>query len=140
MRYNRIAIVLLTCMFLGFSPLWGEVVFIVHPSSTIESADKKMIKEIFLGKIVQWTDKSDVHFVVNKNPDLHKEFVREYLKRNPTQFKNYWKKMLFSGKGQIPKKLSPDEVVTFVAATEGAIGYVGKDADISTVKILNAAQ
>ena len=141
MRYFFSIIVVSTFLFTGISPLWGEVVFIVNPSSTIEGADRTLIKEIFLGQIVKWSDSSDVSFVLlGEDEATHKEFVREYLKRNPTQFKNHWKKMLFSGKGKIPKMLPPEKVVEFVATTKGAIGYIGKDADLSTVKILNVAQ
>ena len=126
----------------GVSALWAEVIFIVNPSSTIQEADRTLIKEIFLGKITKWPDGSDVNFVLSDEPDTHREFVRTYLRRNPGQFKNHWAKMLFSGKGRAPRTYSPKSVIKFVAETKGAIGYVDtdKDADLSTVKILNVAQ
>lgn len=67
----------------GGSPSWAEVVFIVNPSSTIQEADRTLIKEIFLGKIIKWPDGSDVSFVLSDKPDTHGEFVRTYLRRNP---------------------------------------------------------
>ena len=140
MRYHIFVAAFIAFMLLGSKPLCADVVFIVHPSSQIKSVDKKMIKDIFLGNIIKWPDNTDVSFVLTNDPGLHKSFLRQYLKRNSTQFMNYWRQMLFSGKGRVPKALSQTEVLQFVAAHEGAVGYVKESADLSKVKILPVSQ
>jgi hypothetical protein len=48
---------------------------------------------------------------------------------------NYWRQQIYSGRGTPPSvKTSDDEVRKFVAATPGAIGYVGEKADLTGVK------
>ena len=50
---------------------------------------------------------------------------------------NYWQQQIFSGRGSPPPiKASDQEVLAFVAANPGAIGYVSADADTSAVKTI----
>ena len=45
---------------------------------------------------------------------------------------NYWQRQIFSGRGTPPPiKESDAEVIAFVAANPGAIGYVSADAEVS---------
>ena len=49
--------------------------------------------------------------------------------------RNHFKTLVFTGKGAQPKAFANDaDVVKYVAATKGAIGYVSESADVSGVK------
>jgi ABC-type phosphate transport system substrate-binding protein len=100
---------------------------------------KADLKEIFLGKKVQWTDNTKIRFVTLKESGPHKTFLRTYINKSAQQYSNYWRKMVFTGKGKIPKSFATSaEMVKYVSATNGAIGYIGsstKPANVNTINV-----
>lgn len=142
MRYRLCFKVIFLCLLMNLYafPLWGKVVFIVNPSSKIVSIDKKMIRDIFFGKIMQWPGGKEIRFILLDDPQVHKDFLKYYIKKNPNQFRDYWKRMLYAGKGLLPQTLKKEDVISFVASHEGAIGYVGEEPVTKNVKILKVRQ
>jgi len=119
------------------TPAFAKVLIIANNSVSQESIDKKDVQKIFLGKMVRWPDNSSIYFGTCKT-DAHQEFLRVYLKRSSSQFRNYWRKMVFTGKGHKPKAFQTDEeFVQFVSKTKGAIGYVSAEAELKNVKTIN---
>jgi len=105
------------------------------PESSLTSTD---VKNIFLGKKTTWKNGKKITFVTLKNGELHKKFIRTYTKRNPSQFKNHWKKMLFTGKGVLPRSFSTDEdVVKYVSENDGVVGYISKEIKNDNIKIIS---
>ena len=103
----------------------AQVIIITNKSVDETQLTKQDIQKIFLGKESQWPDNTKIHVVNLKNDDIHKAFLKEYIGRSATQYKNWWKKMLFTGKGDPPQEFdSVEELVEFVAKTKGAIGYI----------------
>lgn len=101
--------------------------------------DAKLLKDdvanIFLGKKSTFSDKSKIVFVTLAKGKTHENFLKTYLSKTPSQFANYWKKQVFTGKAKAPKAFKTEkELVDFVAKTKGAIGYISpataKDAKI----------
>jgi hypothetical protein len=66
-------------------------------------------------------------------------FLKDYVRKTPFQFKNYWKKQVFTGKGRMPKAFKQiEDEINFIANTEGAISFALLD-DVTghdTVKII----
>jgi hypothetical protein len=63
--------------------------------------------------------------------------VKAYTQKTPSQFKSYWKKLVFTGKGSAPKSFHTDaEVIRYVAETPGAISYISSETRPENVKIL----
>ncbi len=104
--------------------------------TTIAKAD---LKEIFLGKKVQWTDNTKIRFVTLKESAPHETFVKAYINKSVKQYSNYWRKMVFTGKGKIPKSFATSaEMMEYVSGTSGAIGYIGsgtKPANVNTINV-----
>lgn len=124
----------LGCLVAGYA--LAEVVVIANKGVSQDSLTKDEIKNIFLGKMVKWPDNSSIHFVTSK-ADVHGAFLKMYINRSTSQFRNYWRKMVFTGKGQKPKAFQSDEeLIQYVSETQGAIGYVGKDAALKNVKTI----
>lgn len=118
------------------SPAFAEVVIIANNNVSLESLNKEDVQKIFLGKMVKWPDNSSIRFAT-VNSDSHQEFLETYINRSTSQFRNYWRKMVFTGKGQKPKAFETDqELVQFVSETSGAIGYVGANAALNNVKTI----
>jgi len=69
--------------------------------------------------------------------DANKAFLKEFVKKSPSQFKLTWKKMMFTGKGNPPKKFKDmKSLVEFVEKTDGAIGYITPDMKSDGIKVV----
>lgn len=119
--------ILLVLMCLASTAAFAEVVVIANKNVSETSMSKDKVKQIFLGKVVKWQDGSRIRFVTLKG-DSHKSFLKEYIHRSEAQYKTYWKKILFTGKGSMPKSFDTEqEMAQYVANTKGAIGYISKN-------------
>jgi ABC-type phosphate transport system substrate-binding protein len=125
--------ILFVLMCLASTAAFAEVVVIANKDVSETSMSKDKVKQIFLGKVVKWQDGSRIHFVTLKG-DSHKDFLKEYIGRSEAQYKTYWKKILFTGKGSMPKSFdTEEEMAQYVANTAGAIGYVSTNAATENV-------
>jgi ABC-type phosphate transport system substrate-binding protein len=104
------------------------------PDDTLSQTD---IRQIFLGQKSQWNDGTRINIVTSDQNDLTRDFLNEYVGRTPAQFSNYWKKLVFTGKGRMPRSFKTDKsLVEHVAATEGAIGYISAEERPDGVKVI----
>ncbi len=138
-RLNLISMALLMMTFLVISPASAKGIQVITSQNTaVETIDKNTIKKIFLGKTKLWPNGSGVEFVVLKSGDAHKDFLKAYVKKSSSQFKIYWKKQVFTGKGKKPKSFDSEiELVAYIAGKTGVIGYVSTGIDIAGAKVLN---
>ncbi|RZM71867.1 phosphate ABC transporter substrate-binding protein [Pseudoalteromonas rubra] len=123
--------------FMGLSYSSWAVDVVVHPSNTV-ALDKSQIEQIFLGKLKTFTG-SDKAVPVSQSETntASEEFYSKVIGRNPTQLKAYWSKLLFTGKGQPPKKLASDEeVLKTVAGDPSIIGYVSSGSADGSVRVV----
>ncbi|MCP3921838.1 MAG: hypothetical protein GY714_04555 [Desulfobacterales bacterium] len=114
----------------------GDITIIANKSVDVSKLSKKDVKKIFLGKKRKWDAGDKIIFVtLQKKSDSHKKFLKTYVKKNPSQFANFWKKLVFTGKGKMPKYFKSEEaMVKFVAKTKNAIGYVSSNIDLGNTK------
>lgn len=116
-------------------------VLIVNSNVQKISFSKTDVMNIFLGKKTTWDDGSKITFVTLKGGDAHKKFLRTYIKRNPTQFKNYWKKMLFTGKGVVPKSFAADaDVIDYISKNVNTVGYISTSVSADGIKIIPVSE
>ena len=117
----------------------ADVLIIANKDVKDTAITKADLKEIFLGKKVQWKDNTKIRFAILKESDPHKTFLRTYINKSTQQYSNYWRKMVFTGKGRIPKSFATSsEMMKYVSSTNGAIGYVGsstKPANVNTINV-----
>ncbi len=115
----------------------AEVTIIANPSVPIDTVTKDELKKIYMGKIVKWVGGEQINSVLLNVKDVHNEFVTKYIKKTPAQFDNYWRMMIFSGKGIRPQAFNNEQdLIEFVAKTKGAIGYVLSTGQLEKIKIL----
>ncbi len=115
----------------------GDVVVIGNPSVTTSTLSKQEIIQIFLGKKKRWDGGGKVVFAIQEDSQIHKLFLKEYIRKTPSQYANYWKTQIFSGEGKPPKSLGDDaKMIKFVTETPGAVGYVSPGADLNKVKTI----
>jgi len=116
--------------------LSSEILIITNPNIQISALKKKDIQEIFTGKKTRWNNDKKIIIATLENSKTHQEFMRDFVKKTPFQFKNYWRQKVYSGEGMLPKTFKDEEnLIQFVAETEGAIGYISTRTE-KTVKMI----
>lgn len=117
--------------------LAGDVKVIANPGVGATSVSVDELKGVFLGTKTSLGDGSHVEPVLEKAGPAHDSFVKTYLGKTEAALETYYRSLVFTGKGAMPKTLAGDaEVVAYVAKTKGAIGYVSAGANTSGVKTL----
>jgi hypothetical protein len=115
----------------------GDVKIIVNSSVTAESISASELKSIFLATSTS-LDGSHVEPVLEKGGAAHEAFVKEYLGKTDSALQNYYRSLVFTGKGSMPKVLTGDaDVIAYVTKTKGAIGYISSRASTTGVKTLD---
>ncbi|MGB7625009.1 MAG: TonB family protein, partial [Terriglobia bacterium] len=110
---------------------------IANPSVKAEAVSASEIKSVFLGERNSLRDGTHVEPVLSKGGPAHDTFLKDYLATNDDALQNYYRTLVFTGKGLMPKALRSDaEVVAYVARTRGAIGYVSSTVTLDGVRTL----
>ena len=106
---------------------FADVSVVVHPSSNIESLTTKQVKKIFLGRLRMLPNTGREVVVVDQSADAlsHKFIYSKLVRMTPANLRRYRAAYLFSGKGRLPVTVEgDDQVKSFVAGSESAIGYI----------------
>ncbi len=115
----------------------AEILLISNKSVEQTSITKQNTQLVFLGKSKKWDDGKKIYIAVLKKGKMHEEFLKEYVKKNPTRFASYWRMIVVSGIGYPPKKFKTEaNLVSYVADKEGAIGYISSETPHENVNII----
>ncbi len=107
------------------SAAFADVIIIANKDVPENTLNRKEIKEIFLGKRVQWSDHGKIHVAILKKPEFCEAFLKQYLNKSESKWRSYWKRMVFTGRGLPPRSFKTDaEILVHVSETKGAVGCV----------------
>ncbi|QTA83543.1 Phosphate-binding protein domain-containing protein [Desulfonema limicola] len=135
---KKVLIYLLIAMLFSSAAAFADILIISNKDVPDTALSQKNVQEIFLGKRVQWSDNSKIHFVTIKNPDIHEAFLKQYLKKSDAKWKAYWKRMVFTGRGTPPQQFgTTQELLEYVSKTDGAVGYIDSETTAVNVKVVN---
>jgi ABC-type phosphate transport system substrate-binding protein len=111
---------------------------IVNASVQGKRIQKETLKDIFLRKTVRWGDGSPSQPVdLGLTSPVRIEFIQVVLGYSAAAVQQYWVSQITKGVLPPPVKKSEEEVIAFVAAQPGAIGYVSAStATPETVRLL----
>ena len=130
-----ITFILILTILLPVVSLAGEIVIITNENVAVSTLDPKEVKQIFMGSKTTWDNGDKIIFVIQDKESISDPFLKTYTKKSVSQYKNYWKQQVFTGKGKAPQSFaSEEEIVKFVSQTPGAIGYVSSGADKGNTK------
>jgi ABC-type phosphate transport system substrate-binding protein len=135
-------LLVLNTAFAARSSAGGESVagyrVIVNPANPAARLDRRAVAEAFLKKRTRWGDDRAIQPVdLGPKADARGAFSRDVLGRDVGSVRRYWAQLVFSGRGVPPPELATeDEVVKFVAAHGGAIGYVAPGTPLVGVKLV----
>jgi hypothetical protein len=125
------------CMCILGGAFAADLKVIANPSVGASSISADELKGVFLATKTSLSDGSHVEPVLEKGGPTHEAFVKEYLGKTDSALQTYYRSLVFTGKGSMPKTFGAEaEIVAYVAKTKGAVGYVGAGASTSGVKTL----
>lgn len=102
---------------------------VINPSVSQEVVARSTLRAIFGMRLRNWPDNMPiVVFVLHSDDPIHAAFTKQTLDMFPHQLQRAWNRLVYSGTGQAPMVVSsPQEMADRVAATPGAVGYLGRD-------------
>ena len=138
MKGHRLLSLVAALVMLGFAHrLGGEVKVIANQSVRADSISVAELKRVYLQQTHLLGDGSHVEPVLEKGGSAHDTFLRDFLEINDDALQSYYRTLVFTGKGSMPRALDSDtDVVAYVTKTRGAIGYVSATAHVDGVKVL----
>ena len=113
-------------------------VIVMNDSTPGTQVNRTTVAAIFLKQAPAWSDGTPTHPVdqSTRNP-IRQSFAADVLGQPIVAVQIYWQRRMSSGITPPPVKNSDEEVMQFVAATPGAIGYVSETATLSSgVKVI----
>ena len=123
-------------IFVSGESLADNVKVIANSSVKADAISAADLRRVFLEERIALADGSHVEPVLEKGGPVHVAFL-EYLGISEDDLQTYYRTLVFTGKGSMPKELGSDaEVVAYVARTRGAIGYVSSATSVEGVKTL----
>ena len=132
---TKILLLASTLLFSGLS--FSEMAVIAHPDNT-STFNNEIIKKIFLGKLTKFTN-GQVVIPINASEDLptYDAFNESMVGKSRTQINAYWARLVFTGKGEMPRILPSDnDIVSTVSVNQGAISYVDSSSVTDKVKVI----
>ena len=111
---------------------------IANPSVKVTQISLDELKSVFLVTRTTLADGSSVEPVLLRSGTAHESFVKEYTGKTKAGLENYYRSLVFTGRGAMPRMFKSDEeLVAYVKRTSGAVGYVTTAASTEGVKILD---
>ena len=138
---RAILVVLLVIVALARGALAADTpsyVVIVHPASTYESIDRRMLADVFLKKTTRWRSGEPILPVdLVSDARARERFSLDVIGRSVQAVKSHWQQIIFAGRGLPPPELPDDAaVVRYVASHPGAIGYVSGGAQTAGTRVV----
>jgi ABC-type phosphate transport system substrate-binding protein len=135
MKLFKNLIAIFTCLLSLNS--FAEVSVIVNTANN-DTIDATLVKKIYLGKAKSFPSGGKVNvFTLSSNMPETEHFRKNALNKSNSQFKSYWSKLTFTGKGTPAKELSsPAEIINAVKNDPNAIGFINTNDLNSDVKAL----
>jgi ABC-type phosphate transport system substrate-binding protein len=111
---------------------------VVSKDNKLASLTTDDLNRIFLGKKTLWESGTRIVPAMPEEESTAGEaFLSVTLKKSVSQFRAYWKRLLFSGGGTVPKVFrSNSQIIDFVARQPGAIAVVEAGAVDDRVRVL----
>ena len=114
-------------------------VVINNESKLAKISDDDLLR-IFLGKKTLWEDSGTriQPALLDEENATAQVFLETTLKKSVSQYRAYWKRLLFSGGGSSPRTFrSSAQVIDFVTRQPGGIGVVEASAVDNRVRVLD---
>ena len=138
MNKGRNILMVVALAILASSVAWaGGLKIIANSSVQGKSISAAELKSVYLEEKNSLSDGTHVQPVLTKGGPSYETFVRDYLDKSDPALQIYYRSLVFTGKGLMPKLVHSDaDMVAYIVKTKGAIGYVSSGASVEGVKVL----
>lgn len=128
---------LLLALLLVLGAASAEDVLVAHPAVPVEVLDQATLRDVFLGRRTTWANGQRVVVVLVRDGAATQRLAGE-LGKTPQQLTNWWKRLVFTGEGNMPEQVDgAPALIARVASLPGAIGWVERPGDaVQGVKLL----
>lgn len=116
----------------------SDVVVIANPKVGAERLTRDDVVNIFLGRLRQFPS-GQAALPADLPPAAPEkaQFYRQLVNKELAEINAYWARLVFSGRTQPPRQAhSAEELLSFVATTPGAVGYVERSLADGRVRIV----
>ena len=112
-------------------------VVVVNSANPVASLEARDVSDLFLRRTSRWPDGTLVLPVDGPDSGAREDFSKDVHGRKTAAIRSYWLQTIYSGRGiPPPEKPSDKEVIDYVKAHSGAIGYVAATTATGDVKVL----
>lgn len=113
-------------------------VLIVNAANPLSALSRDDVSRLFLLKRTRWSFGERARPVDQaESSPVRRKFSESVHRMDVPNVKGFWQEIVFSGRGEPPPERASDgDVVAFVKANRGAIGYVTVGATSPGVKII----
>ena len=141
MRYRFLsATVAAASLFLGTTAMADGSAYkvVVNAGQATQSLTRAQAAALFLKRTTAWEQGGGVvQPVMLSGGPVRDQFCSEVLGKSSAAINTYWTRLVFAGRETPPvEKGSDDEVLAYVRATPGAIGFVSAASSASGVKVI----
>lgn len=114
----------------------AEIAVIVNNQSSLSSIEKSDMKLVYLGKRSKIAGVKVIPVSLPDEDGATQEFLSSVVEKTTKQYKAYWARLVFSGKGAPPPQLEDSaELKAWVNKNPEGIGFINsKDVD-DTIKV-----
>ena len=111
---------------------------IVNPSNPVKVLDRDFLRDVYLKKAVDWNQGQSIRPIdLSTRFAAHDRFRDDVIRKTSSQLKSYWNQQIFSGKGVPPPEAdSTADVIAYVLANPGAVGYLPPNVDPGGAKVI----
>jgi ABC-type phosphate transport system substrate-binding protein len=116
----------------------GGFKVIVNPENPVAVVERDFLRDAYLKKSTEWNGGETIRPIdlASRFP-AHDRFTEHVIRKTPAQLRTYWNQQIFSGKGVPPPEAeSVADVIAYVLAHKGAVGYLPTDVDPGRAKTI----
>lgn len=116
----------------------ADVVPVVSTKSSVDNLSPNQVTDIFLGKSNRFPNGDPaVPIDQAEGTAIRDAFYMQFANKSAAQIKAYWSKIIFTGRGQPPRELSPSErVKKALAENPHSIGYIDRSEVDENVRVV----
>lgn len=104
------------CLAAGWPARAGDLKIIANPSVPAAAVSADELKAVVLLQKASLSDGSHVEPVLEKGGPTYAAFLKEYLGKTEAAWETYYRGLVFTGKGSMPKSVGWDaEMIAFLA-------------------------
>lgn len=141
MRIAKLAVMLLALLSASSAPAEDSFKVVANPDVPFDSMSRAQLSDVFLKRTTAWPSGARVDAVdLGEGSSAFEAFCKEIHGKQGSVIRAFWKRVTLSGRDTPPAiRHSDEDVLSFVRATRGAIGYVSGGASTSGVKVIKVA-